>query len=212
MNHQFMKNNDSQSHTARWFLIDVLKSDKKKKCERSILQKLSTGNKAQKANNSGQNIQYYHLQKTKYLQWKEGGDQSWPSIDTGGTSDHFPRKKPARHTNRSRINKQLETVCSRLVWVFPVTAGVGDRTDCIMPRRRKKREREKRVAMWGLSDHIHAAHQKSEAENVHFHHLSVVCWGELHFVVVFDCNRKIVSVVCVYVCVCACVCACVCVH
>ena len=186
----------------------------KKKCERSILQKLSTGNKAQKANNSGQNIQYYHLQKTKYLQWKEGGDQSWPSIDTGGTSDHFPRKKPARHTNRSRINKQLETVCSRLVWVFPVTAGVGDRTDCIMPRRRKKRERERREWQCEASLITSTLHIKNQRRKT----FTFIIWasfaeGNCTLSLSLTATGKLcLWCVCMCVCVCACVCACVCVH
>lgn len=72
MNHQFMKNNDSQSHTARCFLIACFRLWQHVK--RFILLKLSAGNKAEKENNTGfkkkSSVISYTVQKTE--QWKDG--------------------------------------------------------------------------------------------------------------------------------------------
>lgn len=95
----------------------------------------------------------------------------------GGTSRSFPRETPASRSNRSGISEQLEIVCSCLV--FPVRAGGwAGRVVRGVSLYNAEKKREKNEAMRGLSDHIYAAarqKQKSEAANVGFHHLRVVC-------------------------------------
>lgn len=95
----------------------------------------------------------------------------------GDMSRSFPRETPASWSNRSGISEQLETVCSCLV--FPVKAGGwAGRVAGGVTLYNAEKKKEKNEATRGLSDHIHAAarqKQKSEAANVGFHHLRVVC-------------------------------------
>lgn len=105
----------SDSITARCFFIACLRMCQHVNTSSPL--KLSDGNYTGKAD--GYSIPY--LATKNYSKRKD--ERMADPLLTLEEKSPFPWKTPASQTTRSKISKQLETVCSSLVWVFSGTAG-----------------------------------------------------------------------------------------